>query len=423
MSQSDPDAEARRDLFRHRAFATGLLLLMGGLTLASFALPQGWWADLLQAAAKAGFVGGIADWFAVTALFRHPLGIPIPHTAIIPSQKERLGRALGRFVATHVFTGEEVAGVLHRLDLPGILHRLLADPEAARPAAEALAATLPRLLATIEDGRARRLMARLVPRMLGGAGTGRVVARALATLVEGGRHQEMFGFMLTELKALLAKREDALRAAIEERVREQGGRLVGWAVGGSIARRVLATVNAELEKVSPDGSELRAAFDEWVRREIARMEEDPARAAEVGAAIRRVTAHETVQAWLWDIWARMRLALEADAAKPSGRTVAWLEGALGNLGAMLETDPAARARVQSTAERVVSTVLPAAQVRLADFIAQVVAGWDTATITEKLELRVGKDLQYVRVNGTLVGFLVGGLVYAALRAMFGRVSF
>jgi uncharacterized membrane-anchored protein YjiN (DUF445 family) len=322
-----------------------------------------------------------------------------------------------------VFTGEEVAGVLHRLDLPGILHRLLADPEAARPAAEALAATLPRLLATIEDGRARRLMARLVPRMLGGAGTGRVVARALATLVEGGRHQEMFGFMLTELKALLAKREDALRAAIEERVREQGGRLVGWAVGGSIARRVLATVNAELEKVSPDGSELRAAFDEWVRREIARMEEDPARAAEVGAAIRRVTAHETVQAWLWDIWARMRLALEADAAKPSGRTVAWLEGALGNLGAMLETDPAARARVQSTAERVVSTVLPAAQVRLADFIAQVVAGWDTATITEKLELRVGKDLQYVRVNGTLVGFLVGGLVYAALRAMFGRVSF
>ena len=112
-------------------------------------------------------------------------------------------------------------------------------------------------------------------------------------------------------------------------MREQGGRLVGWALGASIARRVLATVNAELDKISPDGSELRAAFDEWVRREITRMEEDPARAAEVGAAIRRVVAHETVQAWLWDVWARLRLALEADAAEPTGRTVAIIEGALG----------------------------------------------------------------------------------------------
>ena len=112
MTPPDPDAEARRTLRRHRAFATGLLVLMAALTLGSYALPASTATDLLQAAAKAGFVGGIADWFAVTALFRHPLGIPIPHTAIIPAQKERLGAALGRFVATHVFTGAEVAGVL-----------------------------------------------------------------------------------------------------------------------------------------------------------------------------------------------------------------------------------------------------------------------------------------------------------------------
>jgi uncharacterized membrane-anchored protein YjiN (DUF445 family) len=419
----DPDIAARRDLARHRAFATALLVLMGALTLASFALPPGWWPDLLQAAAKAGFVGGIADWFAVTALFRHPLGIPIPHTAIIPNHKARLGQALGRFVATHVFTGDEVAGVLRRLDMPGILHRYLADPQSAHPAAVALAGMLPKLLATVQDGRARRLLARLVPRMMGGPGAGRLVARALANLVEGGRHQEVLSFILAEFKALLARREDALRVAIEERVREQGGRLVGWALGASVARRVLAAVNAELDKVSPDGSELRAAFDEWVRREIARMEEDPQRSAEIGVAIRRVVAHETVQAWLWDVWARLRMALEADAGRPSGRTVAYLEAALGNLGTLLESDPAARARVQTAVEGLVASLLPAAQARLSEFIAQVVTGWDTATITEKLELRVGKDLQYVRVNGTLVGFLVGGLLYAALRAAFGRVSF
>jgi uncharacterized membrane-anchored protein YjiN (DUF445 family) len=417
---TDPDAAARLSLRRHRTFATALLILMGALTLGTYALSATWWADLLGAATKAGFIGGIADWFAVTALFRHPLGIPIPHTAIIPTHKERLGRALGRFVATHVFTGDEVAGVLRRLDLPSIIHRFLADPVAARPAAEALAGMLPKLLATIEDGRARRLIARLVPRMLGGPGAGRVVARALAGLVEGGRHQEVFSFFLAEMKRLLASKEEALRTVIEDRVREQGGRLVGWALGASIARRVLATLTAELDKVSPDGSELRAAFDEWVRREVTRMEEEPERAAEVGAAIRRVVGHETVQAWLWDVWARMRLALEADAARPNGRTVAWLEGALGNLGGMLETDPDSRARVQRVTEGVVESLMPTAQARLADFIASVVAGWDTDTITERLELRVGSDLQYVRVNGTLVGFLVGGLLYALLWAVFGR---
>jgi uncharacterized membrane-anchored protein YjiN (DUF445 family) len=423
MTAPDPDAEARRALHHHRTFATALLVLMAALTLGSYALPEGWASDLLQAAAKAGFVGGIADWFAVTALFRHPLGIPIPHTAIIPHQKERLGAALGRFVATHVFTGQEVAGVLARLDLPGILHRFLADPGSARPASVALAAMLPRLLATIEDGRARRLLSRLAPRILGGAGAGRMVASAMRGLVEGGRHQEVFGFVLGQFKTLMASKEETLRVAIEERVREQGGRLVGWALGASIARRVLVMVNAELDKMSPDGSELRAAFDEWVRREITRLEEDPSRAAEVGAAIRRMVARETVQAWMWDIWARLRMAMETDAGRPSGRTVAFIEGALANLGVMLEADPAARDRVHAGVEAVVLSLLPAAQTRLADFIAQVVAGWDTETIVERLELRIGKDLQYVRINGTLVGFLVGGLLYLALRAGFGHVSF
>jgi uncharacterized membrane-anchored protein YjiN (DUF445 family) len=152
------------------------------------------------------------------------------------------------------------------------------------------------------------------------------------------------------------------------------------------------------------------------------MEEEPARAAEIGAAIRQVVAHETIQAWMWDVWARVRIALEADAAKPNGRTVAYLEGALANLGAMMEADPASRARIQAGAESIVRSVLPVAQVQLADFIAQVVAGWDTKTITERLELRVGKDLQFVRVNGTLVGFLVGGLLYAALTAAFGAIT-
>ncbi len=423
MSRLDPDSERRRALAAHRAFATGLLTLMAAVTLGTYAMPQGYWTDLLQASAKAGFVGGIADWFAVTALFRHPLGLPIPHTAILPNQKVRLGGALGRFVANHVFTGPEVARVLAELDIAGMFRRFLADPAATRPAAEAIAGLLPRVLTTLEDGRARRLVARIVPRILGGPGAGAVVARALRGLVEGGRHQEVFGFILGQFKTLLASREEALRGAIEERVREQGGRLVGWAMGATIARRVLSLVNAELDKMSPDGSELREAFDVWMRREIERMETDPARAAEIGAAIRKIVGHQTIQAWLWDVWARMRLAVEADTARPNSHTINFIEGALANLGEMLEADPDARARVQGMAEAIVARLLPAGQAQLADFIAGAVGGWDTATITDRLELYVGKDLQYVRVNGTLVGFLVGGLVYAALRATFGHATF
>jgi uncharacterized membrane-anchored protein YjiN (DUF445 family) len=210
---------------------------------------------------------------------------------------------------------------------------------------------------------------------------------------------------------------------IEDRVREQGGRLLGWALGASVATRVLATVNAEMDKMDPDGSEIREAFDHWIRREIQLMEEDPARAAELGRAIRRVIGHDTVQAWSWDVWSRLRLALEADAARPSGHTATLLEGAIRNLGHMLATDPPARARAQRAAERMVAKLLPAAQTQIAAFIGDVIASWDTATLTNRIELRVGRDLQYVRMNGTLVGFLVGGAAYALLTAIFGHSTF
>ena len=416
----DPDASLRASLNRHRLFASGLLVLMAALTAIGYALPAGIGSRLLSDAAKAGFIGGVADWFAVTALFRHPLGLPIPHTAILPAQKERLGHALGRFVANHVFTEADIRKFLTTLDSPGILQRFLGDPAAARPAAEVLAGMLPKLLATIEDGRARRLLVRLLPRLIGGRAAGVVVARALGGLVEGGRHQEVFSFIINQLKETLAAQEESLREAIKERVREQGGRLVGWAIGASVASRVLTAVNHELERVSPDSSEMRDAFDEWARREIDKLETDPERAAELSRSLKGILAHDTVKAWAWDVWARLRRALEADAMQPHGRTVAVIEAALANLGEVLGRDETARARVNATVERLVVNLLPAAQAQLAGFIGQVVGAWDTPTITEKLELRVGKDLQYIRVNGTLVGFLLGALISLLLLALPGH---
>jgi uncharacterized membrane-anchored protein YjiN (DUF445 family) len=415
----DADAADRRSLRRHRLFATGLLVFMAALCVASFALPPGLWRDLVESASKAGVVGGLADWFAVTALFRHPLGIPIPHTAIIPAQKARLGRALGRFIGAHVITQAEVSRVLVRADLPGLLHRFLSDPATVRPAAEALAASLPKILASLEDGRARRLMDRLLPRMIGGPAAGRVVARALYGLVEGGRHQEVFTFILGQLRGMLTSKEDDLRGGIRERVREQGGQLLGWAIGASVAKRVIAAVNAELDTIGPDGSTMRIAFDEWVRREIALIESDPVRAAEIGRAIKHVVSHESVQLWFGDVWGRLRAAIERDAARPNGHTIALLEATLQKFGEAVEQDPAIRSGVERGTAAIVAGLLPLAQERAADFVADVVSHWDAKTVTDRLELRVGRDLQYIRVNGTLVGFLAGGLLYLLLRQIFG----
>ncbi len=413
----DPDASLRASLNRHRLFASALLVLMAALALLGYYLPPSPWSSLLRDAAKAGLIGGVADWFAVTALFRHPLGLPIPHTAILPAQKERLGNALGRFVANHVFTEADIRKVLGNIDFPAILRRFLADRTTTRPLAEALAGMLPKLLASIEDGRARRLLARLLPKLAGGRAAGIVVARALSGLVEGGRHQEAFSFILNQLKETLANREEVLREAIKERVREQGGKLVGWALGATVANRVLSAVNTELDRINPDSSDIRDAFDEWVHQEINRMETDPERAAELGRALRGVLAHDTVQAWAWDVWARMRRALELDAANPHGRSVAVIEAALANLSDVLEKDPAAQVRVNAAFQALVLRLLPGAQAEGAKFIGNVVGTWDAATITEKLELRVGKDLQYIRVNGTLVGFFLGAAINLVLAAL------
>jgi uncharacterized membrane-anchored protein YjiN (DUF445 family) len=259
--------------------------------------------------------------------------------------------------------------------------------------------------------------------MAGGPGGARILARALRALVEGGRHHEVFDLAIAQLRSLLASKEDQLRSAIATRVRAEGGALVGWLAGAAVARRILSTVNTELAKMEPSDSDLRAAFEVWLLAEIDRLETDPERAASVGRALRGAVAHPTVAAWVEDIWGRLKAALVADAANPQGRTVALLEGAFANAGSLLEQDPAAREKLNRAAEGLLVTVMPAARTQLAEFIAKVVAGWDTAQVTEKIELRVGRDLQYVRMNGTLVGFLVGAGLFALLTALFGRVAF
>ena len=414
MSPNHTEPALRRRLARYRALATSLLVLMGAGVVAGLYLPHGYWAGLFRAATRAGLIGGIADWFAVTALFRRPLGLPIPHTAVIPRQKARLGRALGRFVAEHVFTESEMRRAVGRLDLPGATGRFLLDDESRAQIAARLAGAVPTMLAGVSDGHAARLFGKGLPALFEGRELGIAVARGLRGLVEGQRHQAVVGFVVGQLREMLRAKESQLRVLIEDRVRSQGGRLVGWALGGSIATRVLQAMNRELEEVDPAAPEISDAVNRWIEAQIALFEAEPGRAEELGRQIRSTLAHETVAAWSADVWDRLRTAIARDSARSDGHVVGVIDEALRRLADRLQSDATLRARLETMLAGSLGRLVPAVRTRLADFIGSVVAGWDDRATIDRLELRVGPDLQYIRMNGTLVGFAAGALVFALI---------
>ncbi|GBR00706.1 membrane protein [Acetobacter oeni] len=419
------DDDARRALTRQKRAATGLLAVMGGLTAAGYLAPlynlitPGLWLETLRAGARAGVVGGLADWFAVTALFRHPLGLPIPHTAIIPAQKERLGRALGRFVSTQVFTEEEIDQVLARIDIPTVIADIIADPATANMLTTSVINVVPQMLERMEDGRAGAAVGRSLPLLLGGSHLTPVIARGLRALVDGNQHQEVLSFLVRQLKSGLKAKEPALRTMIEERVREQGGRILGWAIGGSIATKVLVAATEELDRINPEDSALREGFTEWVRSEIDRIEQDPKRAEDLSQTLKSVFAHDSMQAWGADIWSRLKRMIQEDIRKEDSWIATLVREALTKLAAQARHDPAMRARITESARKAIRRSLPYLREHLSAFIATVVSNWNAVAIADKLELRVGRDLQYVRVNGTLVGFAVGAMLSLLLRFFFG----
>jgi len=421
------DIAARRVLRRMRRVAGGLLVGMAGVTALGYGLPafglvaDNAWLSLLRAGARAGVVGGIADWFAVTALFRHPLGVPIPHTAILPRQKNRLGQALGRFVAGQFFTEEDVGRALAAAGLPDIVARSLRDPRTVATVSQALRSALPEMFERLEDGRAAAAISGVLPSLVGGDDLAPIVVKGLRALVDGDRHQEVLSFLLLRVKIMVREKESSLRTMIEDRVREQGGRMLGWAIGGSIASKVLTALNQELERIDPQDSELREGFSAWIREEVDRIEHDPERRADIAEAVGGVLTHDSLKAWSQDVWRRARGLAEADCERPDGWTACAVEAMLLRFSEQVAHDQALRAKIEHGALTLIGAMLPAIREKLTGFIASVVSRWDAVALTEKLELRVGRDLQFIRINGTVVGFIVGVVLEAVLRLCFGQI--
>lgn len=406
--------DAPRRLARMRAVAGGLLLAMLALFLLAGGLQARWEAfAYVRAFAEAAMVGALADWFAVAALFRRPLGLPIPHTAVIPRNKERIGDSLGRFVAEHFLPPEVIRARLADVDLAARAAGWLADPDQAARLAVQITALLPALLAALDTPRLRAWVREQLTDRLQAVDLAPLAADLLAELTADDRHQVLLDHALGEIAGLIAEKEELLR----QKIRDHTGWL--WqklSVDERAFNGIMKAVEELLREVDADpGHELRRRFDLGVRNFIGRLRESPAY-RERGAALQReILANPALHAHLEGLWADWRGRLLADLASPSPACAGHLQALCVHLGRSLAADGALRAAANDGLRELLAELAESQRQTLAQLIPETMRTWDAETLSRRLELQVGRDLQFIRINGTLVGGLVGLAIYSLSR--------
>ncbi len=404
---------------RMRRTANGLLLLMTVLFFVShlWKPDPGLWLQAwgyLQAFTEAAMVGGLADWFAVTAIFRRPLGLPIPHTAVIPRSQGRIADAVGHFIADNFLRPDLVSDRVKDKDLSAALGRWLADPAQSTALASGIVEAVPGVLAALDDETVAAFLRRQA-----GAASGSQIAPAfgsvLEALAEQGRHQAILDALLKEGFRLLEEHQYMLRARVRERS--------GWFMrmlnaDRKVADAMVSGVEDLLRDVAHDPHHpLRQRISDMVAKFADDLRHDPELQKRIENWIREAAGHPTVVDAVGAGWSEFKAALRRDCASPHSRLKAWLQDALVNVGAGLEREPDVRSALN---ERVRSLLVELAARHGQDvsrLVSETIRGWDARTIVEKLEMNVGRDLQFIRLNGTIIGGLVGLCLHAGAELM------
>jgi uncharacterized membrane-anchored protein YjiN (DUF445 family) len=405
-----PEDERRRELRRMKLGATALLVAAASIYLVARSFegdPAVW--GYVEAFGEAAMVGGLADWFAVTALFRHPLGLPIPHTAIIPARKDQIGRSLGTFVESHFLAHEPVAERLRDAQVGRRVADWLVVADHAARAAEALADALRSLLGAVDDREVHAAVERLVRRRLEDMDAAAVAARAIEVAVEGGHHERLLDSAVGIVQGLIEDHRDTLPAWL--------GRQSRWwvpeAVDRRIARRLLDDAHRALGELrdSPPGHPLRRSIGRRLLLVAEQLRTDPRLAAQVDAAKRHVLDHPALAGWLDGLWREAKAGIVAATHDRGSELHARTATVLVRVGERLRDDAVLRARVDAGVETLVLYVVDHYGSEITALIESTVARWDAPSTSRRLELQVGRDLQFVRINGTLVGGLAGVLIH------------
>lgn len=401
------EARARRALRQKRILATGLLLGMLLLFIATSRIENpSFLLSLIKAAAEAGIVGGMADWFAVTALFRHPLRLPIPHTAILPKNKDRIGRALGRFIEQSFLSPEALLPRL-RQERPG--HRFvtwLATPAAAQMVAHSVVTSLPQILRSLEASEFRDFIGRTLGEQFRAADLSAPIGRTLHVLTAS-RHSDV----LFERAVDVALRWlEEHRQQFDEAVRARSSWWIPKTVDRRIANAIAQGASDLLEQLRQPDSEARNRFREALRNLIDELMESPEQRERLHALKNDLLEHPDVEEWLGSVWSEVSRLIVQDAAQPDSRTRTAIEKAVHSIGQALAADQAMQERIDHFLEDLARKVIER-RGAIGGFVADVVESWDANTLSDRLELVIGGDLQYIRMNGTVVGALVGAVIF------------
>jgi uncharacterized membrane-anchored protein YjiN (DUF445 family) len=407
-------------LTRMRRWATGLLLAMTVLFVVSHVWrPEGetarWLWGYVRAFAEASMVGGLADWFAVSAIFRRPLGLPIPHTAVIPRNKDRIGEAVGRFIADNFLQPELVAERVKTIDLSEGIGKWLADPVQSEPVAGELVSGIPMLIDALDDDTVAGFLRSQAAEAAQGTQVAPAFGSVLEALAEQGRHQALLDTALKQGFRLLQEYQGLIRV----KVRERSGWLARLAgVDSKASEAIIRSLEDLVYDIARDPHHpIRESINEIVAKFAHDLRNDPVMQARIGGWIKDAAAHPTVAGVVEAGWGEFKSALRRDCEDPNGRLREWLAGAMTNMGAGLLRDVEVREALNVRIRALLVDLADRHGNDVAKLVAETIRAWDTRTIVEKLEANVGKDLQFIRINGTVIGGLVGLALHAGAELM------
>ena len=379
----------RARLLRIKIIATGLLPIMATLFAVSAILKSRYpWLAWLEAFAEASLVGGLADWFAVVALFRHPGGIPLPHTAIIPRNKARIGTQLGVFVEQNFLTPENITAKLAQADLAETVVRWLAESRNSRRAISASRDYLPLVVEVVDEPDIERVVSRVVSEEIDRLDFAHTAAVLVSTLTERGRHQRA----VDEVLPVLAQWLRDNRAYLKKRFSKKSLLTPAW-VDSYIVNSLVDGVIDLIDEISrtPD-HEMRLAFDRYLTSLADSLENDPEfskKAEDIKAAI--IVGRE-VESAVASAWRSLKERVSLPSEGPETSNEAWLADVVTRVARSVLVDRPLLDRMNEN----------------------IIKRWDTQQVTEKVELELGPDLQYIRLNGTFIGGLAGLVLHAAL---------
>lgn len=364
----------------------------------------------MKAFSEAAMVGGIADWFAVVALFRHPLGIPIPHTALIPSNKDKIGENLGNFVSEEFLTREKLEVKIEQFNVAIKASDWLIDERNANVVATLIVENvIPGILKTIDDEEVKRFVQAQMSGKISKINFGEWMAFGFESLAKSEKQAEL---VTNVLKTLIVELQNN-KIEIEEKVKNATPFLSFGLADKKIAEGVFNGLYDFLEQASHQDSAIRKKINGYLMLFINELKDSPEMQQKVNDLVLEFTNKKEVQDYINGIWLEVKMAVSNDLALKDGSTIKKsIANLIQSFGKGIQGDQLIMDKINNFIKNDVLSVLINNKKMIGDLISSTVKGWDTDEVSNKLELEIGEDLQYIRINGTLVGGLVGLFIYS-----------